>query len=195
MIHRSNQDHLDTGIFATPCVFDVLCQEGHADLAYAMMNQTTAPSYGWCLDQGATTIWEQWSGKGSHNHPMFGGGVVWLYRHLAGVHSDPSRPGYEHVIIRPQPVTGIAHASYYTSTLRGRVGAAWENQSGAFRLRVTVPPNSTATVWLPAPADADIREGALPARQAEGVQWLRREGDREVLAVASGDYDFSARAP
>jgi alpha-L-rhamnosidase len=195
MIHGSHQDHLDTGIFATPCLFDVLCQEGHADLAYAMMNQTTAPSYGWCLDQGATTIWEQWSGKGSHNHPMFAGGVVWLYRHLAGVQADPSRPGYEHVIIRPQPVAGIAHASYYTSTLRGRVGAAWENQSGAFRLRASVPPNSTATVWLPAPADADIREGALPARQAEGVNWLRREGDREVWAVASGEYDFSVRAP
>jgi alpha-L-rhamnosidase len=195
MIHRSNQDHLDTGIFATPCLFDVLCQEGHADLAYAMMNQTTPPSYGWCLDQGASTVWEQWSGKSSHNHPMFGGGVVWLYRHLAGVQTDPNRPGYEHVIIRPQPVTGIANASYYTNTLRGRVGAGWEKHSGSLRLRATVPPNSTATVWLPAIADANIREGALPARKAEGVQWLRREGEREVFAVASGEYDFSVPAP
>ena len=195
MIHRSNQDHLDTGIFATPCLFDVLCQEGHADLAYAMMNQTTPPSYGWCLDQGASTVWEQWTGKSSHNHPMFGVVVVWLYRHLAGVQTDPNRPGYEHVIIRPQPVTGIANASYYTSTLRGRVGAGWEKHSGSFRLRATVPPNSTATVWLPASADANIREGALPARKAEGVQWLRREGEREVFAVASGEYDFSVPAP
>ena len=43
-------------------------------------------------------------------------------------------------------------------------------------------------------AAADIREGALPAWQAEGVKWLRREGNHEVWAVASGEHDFSVRA-
>jgi hypothetical protein len=48
-------------------------------------------------------------------------------------------------------------------------------------------------VWLPAPAGADVREGGTPAREAEGVNWLRREGDREVWSVASGGYRFSVR--
>lgn len=195
MVHGPNQDHLDTGIFATPCLFDALCEEGHAELVYAMMNQATPPSYGWCLEQGATTIWEQWSGKGSHNHPMFGGGVVWLYRHLAGVQIDPAQPGYQHLIVRPLPVAGVTHASFYTTTLRGRVGAAWERKPGEFHLRLTVPPNSTATAWLPARADAEISEGAKLARQAEGVNWLRREPGHEVWAVASGEYDFTVRMP
>ena len=195
MIQGPNRNHLDTGIQATPCLFDVLCREGRVDLAYAMMNQTTAPSYGWCLDQGATTIWEQWTGKSSHNHPMFGGGLVWMYRHLAGVQTDPLRPGYEHIIVRPQPVAEVQHASYYTTTLRGRLGAAWQQQGRDFQLQVTVPPNSTATVWLPSSDEADIREGPTAAREAEGVKWLRREGDRDVWNVASGDYRFSVRTP
>jgi len=195
LIQGQNQNHLDTGIFGTPCLFDVVCQEGYPNLAYAMMNQTTAPSYGWCLEQGATTIWEQWTGKGSHNHPMFGGGVVWLYRHLAGVQADPDRPGYEHIIFRPQPVSEVNRASYYTTTLRGRLGAAWEKRGSVFQMRVVVPPNSTATVWLPAPRGSDIREGGKPAREVKEIKWLRREADRDVWAVASGIYKFSVLAP
>jgi hypothetical protein len=58
-----------------------------------------------------------------------------------------------------------------------------------------VPPNSTATVWLPSPDEADIREGPTAAREAEGVKWVRREGNRDVWNVASGVYRFSVRTP
>lgn len=107
-----------------------------------------------------------------------------------------SKSGLTATFLPPQPVAGIDHAAYHTTTLRGRVGAAWEQRADEFQMRVSVPPNASATAWLPAPEGADIRERGKPAREAEGVQqWLRRESDCEVWAMASGEYDFSVRKP
>jgi len=108
----ANGGHLDTGIFGTQFFFEVLSENGLHDIAYEAMNKRTAPGYGWWLEQGATTSWEGWVNPGSGNHPMFGGGIVWFYRKLAGLNADPEKPGYRHIIFRPQPVNEISLASY-----------------------------------------------------------------------------------
>ena len=77
---EANDGHLDTGIFGTQFFFEVLSENGLHDLAYQAMNKKDEPGYGRWLELGATTSWEQWSTEGSHNHPMFGGGLVWYYR-------------------------------------------------------------------------------------------------------------------
>ena len=87
----ANGGHLDTGIFGTQFFFEVLAENGMQDLAFEAMNKKTQPSYGWWIEQGATTTWEQWDGSGSRNHPMFGGAIVWFYRELAGMNIDPVR--------------------------------------------------------------------------------------------------------
>jgi alpha-L-rhamnosidase len=57
---KANGDHLDTGIFGTQFFFEVLSENGMHELAYKIMNQRTQPGYGWWIEQGATTTWEQW---------------------------------------------------------------------------------------------------------------------------------------
>lgn len=97
----SNGGHLDTGIFGTQFFFETLCDNGLNELAYEAMNKRDYPSFGWWIEQGATTTWEQWNGENSRNHPMFGGSLVWFYRRVAGMNADPSRPGYRHIVFRP----------------------------------------------------------------------------------------------
>ncbi|MBK8500957.1 MAG: hypothetical protein IPL46_01460 [Saprospiraceae bacterium] len=65
------------------------------------MNKTDEPSFGRWIALGSTTTREQWGERSSYNHPMFGGGLVWFYRNLAGMQSDPTKPGYKHIIFRP----------------------------------------------------------------------------------------------
>ena len=85
---EANGGHLNTGIFGTGLFSETLCDYGMAEEAYAAMTKTDFPGFGWWVEQGAQTTWEQWNGEGSHNHPMFGGALVWLYRKICGVQTD-----------------------------------------------------------------------------------------------------------
>ena len=61
-------------------------------------------------------------------------------------------------------------------------------------LKVTVPPNSQATITLPADDEKSVKEGGKELRQAEGVSLLRKEGNHVVVHVESGSYEFSFSA-
>ena len=122
----ANGGNLDTGIFGTQFFFEVLSENGLHDLAFEAMNKKTQPGFGWWIEQGATTTWEQWSGEGSRNHPMFGGGIVWFYRVLAGMNTDPSQPGYRNIIFKPQPAGDVTFASYANETPYGVAAVNWK---------------------------------------------------------------------
>ncbi len=195
-ILRGADGHLDTGIIGTPWLFEMLCREGRADVAMTMMTQTSAPGYGWWLAQGATTTWEWWNGNGSHNHPMFGGGLTWLYRHLAGVQADPDEPAYRHVIVRPCPVDGVSWASYAVATHRGRVAAEWRMSTERFHLAVAVPFGSRGTVHLPVAGAVDVRDVATGDGCADSVVAVPGEAGRTTFAIGAGRYEFTVvRAP
>ena len=122
---------------------------GMNDLAYTIMNQRDFPSYGWWLEQGATTTWEAWDGGGSRNHPMFGGGLTWFSRHLAGVMPDPAEPGYRHVIIRPVPTKELGDVRYSTMTPYGEVVSHVSHDGSTVKVEVDIPFGSRATVYVP----------------------------------------------
>lgn len=151
--------HLDTGIFGTRYLFETLADCGLNDLAYDIMTQRDFPSYGWWIEQGATTTWEQWSGADSRNHPMFGGGLVWFYRRLAGVRTDENAPGYKHFFVEPHPVKELERVHYSQRTLYGTLAVTLNNQEGKLLLDVTVPVGSTATVFLPGNHPVELEQG------------------------------------
>ena len=122
---------------------------GMADLAYTIMNQRDFPSYGWWIEQGATTTWEAWDGGGSRNHPMFGGGLTWLSKDLAGMNTDPEAPGFKHIIIRPIPVKELPDVRYTTQTPYGMAESHVSHDGKTVKVEVTVPFGSTATVYVP----------------------------------------------
>ncbi len=189
----ANDGHLDTGIFGTQFFFEVLSEYGMHDLAYEAMNKKTQPSYGWWIEQGATTTWEQWNGSGSRNHPMFGGGIVWFYRKLAGMNADPDHPGYRHIIFRPQPVADMTFASYSNLTPYGNAGIRWEKNDDRFTMDVTVPVGSSATVYVPSGNIEKIREsGKAIKRSNDNITFLGMEDGYAVFTVNSGTYTFSS---
>jgi alpha-L-rhamnosidase len=154
------------------------------------MNKRTAPGYGWWLEQGATTSWEGWRDPGSGNHPMFGGGIVWFYRKLAGMNADPDQPGYRHIIFRPEPVNGISYASYSNLTPYGDCGISWKKENGKFTMEITVPVGSSATVYIPAKNMKSVLEGGKEINKTEGIRFERMENGYTVYAVGSGNYKF-----
>jgi len=146
---KESREHFDTGFVGTPLVLDVLTARGRADLAYRLMNQKDFPSFGYMLQQGATTLWERWDGRGSHMHPMFGGACRWFWQALVGISPDPERPGFEHTIVRPHVIEDLRWIRGEYRCLRGTLAIHWRRQKDVFHMECNVPPNSQATVWIP----------------------------------------------
>ena len=150
--------HANTGFIATRFLFETLSMHGMGDIAYTIMNQRDYPSYGWWIEQGATTTWEKWNGNGSRNHPMFGGGLTWYSRVLAGVDTDPKAPGFKHIIIRPIPTKELTDVSYSTMTPYGKVASHVSHDGSSVKMEVDVPFGSTATVYVPKSVEAAAAE-------------------------------------
>ena len=192
----SNGGHLDTGIFGTQFFFETLCDNGLNELAYEAMNKRDYPSFGWWIEQGATTTWEQWNGENSRNHPMFGGSLVWFYRRVAGMNADPSRPGYRHIVFRPVPPDSLTFARYDKETPYGEASIEWRRTDGRFEMTVQVPVGCTATVWVPGARSSD--SVSTDVGRAGRDKNLSFEGIRDgyaVYEVRSGRYGFRSNRP
>ncbi len=145
-IQDDHDSHLTTGIYGTRFLFEVLSRNGLHDLALEVMSQKDFPSFGYFLSQGSTVTWEQWDGGNSHNHPMFGGGLTWLYSCVGGINYDALDPGYHHIIIRPVLFGKLEEVNCEKMTPFGTVRTHIVNKDGKARLSVTVPVGATATV-------------------------------------------------
>jgi alpha-L-rhamnosidase len=118
-----------------------------------------------------------------------------MYRVVAGLNSDPSEPGYKHIIVRPQPGGGFTYASATLMTPYGEAASGWKIDGNRFRVTVRVPANTHATVYLPGAKLEEVREGSSPLASTAGVRQSTQVGDTVMLEVGSGNYAFAYEAP
>ena len=123
---------------------------------------------------------------------MLGQIMEWFYHDAAGIGSDPSGPGYKRIIIRPEPGGDLTWVEASYDSIHGPIVSDWKRDNGTFTLKVSIPANTTATIFLPAKAAAGVTEGGVPANRSKGVKFLREETGRAVYAVGSGEYEFSS---
>lgn len=135
---------IGTGFLSTPFVLGVLTDSGHADVAYRMLENTDAPSWLAEVNAGATTIWEDWEGKESHNHYSPGAVCQWLFDTVAGIRDA----GERRFSVRPVPGGSLTHATSEYQSAYGRVSSHWERTGDGVRHTVSVPPNTSAEVIL-----------------------------------------------
>jgi alpha-L-rhamnosidase len=189
-----DHEHLDTGIFGTRYLFDVLIDNGFVDAAYQALTQTTYPSYGHQISLGATTTWEQWhftGGMEDHDHAMFAGPGSTFYSRLGGIR--PAQPGYKEILIRPAFPKGLTSVTSSLHTVMGEIVANWKVQDGLTQ-EITIPPNATAIVYVPAIDVGQVTESGRPATQAVGIHFLRLENGNALFSVGSGSYRFAVPA-
>jgi len=207
----ANNGRMATGFLGTRPLLPVLTANGQHELAGRLFQSREFPSWGYEVVNGATSVWERWNSYtkegGFHNpsmnsfsHYAFGAVTEWMFQSLAGIDTDG--PGYRRIIIRPGPPAADAgrkpepvhwvKASY--DSIQGKIASEWRRDGGKFELAVTVPANTTATVYLPASRRAGITEGGRSLDRAEAVRFLRMEPGRAVLEIGSGTYRFVSQA-
>ena len=199
-----NQGHLDTGMLGTYFMMEYLREADRNDLVFTMFNQTTHPGWGYMLEQGATTLWEQWNGHWSQIHSCFTSPDNWFYQGLAGIRPDPAGPGFKRIIIKPAIIGDLTWVKAHHDSPYGRIVSNWELETGNSKLEngnskletgnwileITIPPNTTATVYIPAKDTSGVTESGRPATEANGVKFLRMENGAAVYEVGAGSYRF-----
>jgi alpha-L-rhamnosidase len=176
-------------------LLQALAQGGRSDLIYRMINQDEKPGYGYMIKKGETSLTEAWDANltTSHNHFMLGQITEWFYKDLAGIDCDQTGAGFKKIIIRPQPVADLKWARARYNSVRGDILSEWRQETNSFKLKVRIPANTTATVFVPAKSVDDVAESGRSLSQAVGVKLLRQEKGHTVVAVESGEYTFESR--
>jgi alpha-L-rhamnosidase len=189
----SDGPRLTTGIFGTQWLMEMLSRNGRSDLAFALADRKTFPSWGWMLENDATTLWEHWAGSDntfSHNHPMFGSISAWFFRWLGGIQAAEDAVGFDRILIRPQLVAGLDWVKSSHRSIRGLIESNWSvDQEGAV-YEIVIPPDTTAIVELPAAAGDSLSESDLPIKEAKGIKLLSSGPSMHRLQAGSGSYRF-----
>ena len=187
--------HLTSGIFGTKYSLEVLSENGFAETAAQMVDKKTFPSWGHMIENGATTLWEHWEYSDntfSHNHPMFGSVSEWFYKWVAGIQADPTAVGFNKIVIRPQLVSNVNWAKGTYNSVHGKISSDWKREGNSFRLEITIPVNTTATIYLPAKNSTGIKEGGSEISQVKDIRLIKSDKGIVVLSVGSGDYSFES---
>lgn len=215
---RTHDPRMTTGILGTRPLLPALSEHGQHDLAVRLLQSRRFPSWGYAVENGATTIWERWdsftrehgfhglagnqnASMNSFSHYALGAVGEWMFRTLAGL--DTAEPGFQRLLIRPgpptpgsnpeQPALQWVRARY--DSLHGPVRLHWQVRDGRFDLDLIVPANVTARVLLPCRNPAEARESGRPLRRVKGLRLLGHSGDRAELDLGSGTWRFSAPWP
>ena len=120
---------------------------------------------------------------------------AWFFQSLAGIDFDAEHPGFKNVVMRPHVIPGLTYASASLDSPQGKVTSRWQIQGGKCSWNILVPPNATATVYVPSKRQEEVTESGKPAASSAGVRFLRMENDSTVYEIGSGSYSFASPEP
>lgn len=180
---------MDVGLLGSKAILNALSENGYADLAYELASKDTYPSWGWWIKNGATTLFENWRTDGyrdiSLNHIMFGEISAWYYKALGGLFPDASAPGFKHIILKPNFVTGLNSFEANHVSPYGEIVSSWSKNRNKVQYTVTIPSNTSASLYLD---DAYIVKSKEIKSQILSAQ--REEGS---IKLTPGTYHFEIR--
>lgn len=188
----ANNKALTAGDVGYHYLVETLVKNGQSQLLYEMNNRDDVPGYGFQLKRGATALTESWQARtdASNNHLMLGHLMQWLYESLGGIQQQEYSVAYKYLLIRPTIVGDITSASASYKTPYGKVSTSWKVDANMFHLKLTVPANSTALVYLPSKGYTSVSEGGKLVNQSTDIQFVKNDDECFVYRVGSGKYDF-----
>ncbi len=151
MIEESNE-FMDIGTLGIRVLFDVLADHGRSDLALKLIMREEFPSFGWLIDQGATTLREDLrtgaTTNGSKNHHFMGHVSAWFYKNLAGIKINPNHLSADEINIQPRFLDGIDYVTAHYDAKPGRVAVDWKRDGDEILFRLDYPEDAIGFFML-----------------------------------------------
>ncbi|MEP7111297.1 MAG: glycoside hydrolase family 78 protein [Ferruginibacter sp.] len=190
-IYKNNKA-LTAGDVGFHFLVQALDEGGASQLLYDMNNRNDVAGYGYQIKKGATALTESWAAldEVSNNHLMLGHIMEWFYSGLAGIGQEKNSIGFNHIRIRPQPVGDIVSAKGSFQSPYGLIISDWEKRGDKFLLKLNIPVNSDAMVYLPANASSSIKERGISIKNKKSIAFIENREGAVILKVGSGNYIF-----
>jgi len=196
--------HPTTGFLGTAYLLPILSEYGYHELAYETATQTDYPSWGYMVENGATSIWELWDSNtqppdkmNSRNHFALGSVGEWFYGHLAGLRPTMEAPGFKKALIAPMPAGDLKTVSTTYGSNYGEYAIDWQLSDTQFELEIRVPGNTMAEVHIPKviPNATKLTEGGTDLLaenvEVEGITLIGENAQAYILEVGAGEYSFT----
>lgn len=192
---EADQMHISTGVIGTQWLMRGLTHYGRADAALTLATNTTYPSWGYMIANGATTIWELWNGNmaspqmNSQNHVMLLGDLlIWLFENVAGVKA--ARPAFKQIEMQPLFIPGLEYVRASYKSAYGLIRSSWQLEKEKIKWHIEIPANTNAIIKIPTNDPSSIKENGIPASQVEGVTLLEYKKGFAVFSLSSGSFQF-----
>ena len=186
---KAKDYHLDTGCIGTEIIMPLLSREGYGDIAMKILMQKTYPSWGYWLENGATSCWEKWTdGRRSDGHYFLGTYDEWFYQNLAGIQNMAD--GYKTVTVRPEVYSALSYINTSVKTVRGVLGSNWQVNGNRTTLTITVPVGTTADILLPCASLKNVTVNGKTVTEQAGVLTTDTREGRALVQAGSGVYVF-----
>ncbi len=142
--------YYDTGIFATDILTRVLFENGDGALAIDLMTGSGVQGYEHWRQNGATTFHEYWDSNRSrsHNHPMFGAPVAYLFEYVLGIRQELGSAGYSSLVISPVITDKIDRVSGSMEIPSGTVSVSYHKRNGKTFYKIAIPSGAVAVFKL-----------------------------------------------
>ncbi|QNA45691.1 family 78 glycoside hydrolase catalytic domain [Lacibacter sediminis] len=196
-VHVENHGHISTGLIGSQWIMRGLTEYGYPDLAYIMASNKTYPSWGYMAENGATTIWELWNGNtadpgmNSQNHVMLLGDLLtWFYENLAGIRTNKTDVAFKKIIMKPTLPAGLDFVKASYNSFHGLIKSEWNNSTDKFEWKISIPANTSATVYIPANSIEEISEGGTAIANNKDIKFVKEDDGSVILEVPSGNYTF-----
>ncbi len=129
----------DTGIFGTKLLPKVLFDNDFGDVAMGLYTSDNEASFRKWMEWGETTLRESWFNTRSHNHPMFGSPVLWLFEYVLGIRQTEDSKAYEKVIVNPKVISDITDVSGSFMSVKGKFALAYKKDGKKIKFTVEIP--------------------------------------------------------
>jgi alpha-L-rhamnosidase len=199
MVHEvevTKNGHISTGVIGTQFLMRTLTNFGRGDLAFKLASNKTYPSWGFMVENGATTIWELWNGNtadpsmNSQNHVMLLGDLlIWYYENMAGIKSNPETPGFKQIIMKPDFNAGLTFVNASYESIYGLIKSHWKKNKNTLEWKITIPANSSAVVYMPTTSVSSIRINNQKLAQSS----YKTENNNVVVTLESGSYTVNVK--
>ena len=189
---------LTTGFNATGNLLNALSDYGLNDTAYKLFESTDYASWLYPVTQGATSIWERWNGytnelgfngnnsMNSFNHYSLGAVYEWMVAYQLGIKSDETQPGYQHFILQPTVGGDFTEAKGSYDSVYGTIKSGWTAADGVMTsYDVTVPANTSATLYLPVSGEVTACDGVTVTGAA-----THNAVETQQMELVAGTYHF-----
>ena len=199
---EANHGRLATGFLGTPYLLAVLVDTGHSDVAYRLLLNTEYPSWGYLVGHGATTMWERWNGDqmrgdpsmNSYNHYAYGAVADWIYRYAAGIDALPADAGFHTIYLHPNFDARLGSLDFRYQSSYGEIRSAWSMKGTTVTWLVTVPPNTTAHMPLPASQQDKFSLDGEALSNSKKLRLVSNTEGSATYELPAGTYSFRVTA-